>query len=150
MREGEREREKSKSDENNGEILKSALESPMKPCDNVRFTVAIMNAFNRCNKVASSVKLSKLNPVCVCVGSTHVAAMTTSSVVTGWVRERSWPLLRRLSTAAFRERTFGGPPSMLFSNSCMGGGGFQTLTQVWLDGGSKAMEKTGRKVPYIP
>ena len=58
----------------------------------------------------------------VCVGSTHVAAMTTSSVVTGWVRERSWPLLRRLSTAAFRDRSFGGPPSMLFSNSCMMGG----------------------------
>lgn len=51
---------------------------------------------------------------------TYVAAMTTSSVVTGWVRERSWMRLSRLSMAAFRDWGLGAPPSVFLSNSCGG------------------------------
>lgn len=49
---------------------------------------------------------------------TYVAAMTTSSVVTGCVRERSCTRLSLLSTAALRDRGLGTPPSEVFSNSC--------------------------------
>lgn len=52
------------------------------------------------------------------VVGTYVAATTTSSVVTGWVRERSWMRLSRLSMAAFRDWGLGAPPSVLLSNSC--------------------------------
>lgn len=48
---------------------------------------------------------------------TYVAAMTTSSVVTGWVLERSWFRLSLRSTAALWDRGLGTPLSDVFSSS---------------------------------
>lgn len=50
--------------------------------------------------------------------NTYLEALTTSLLVTGCVCERSWTLLRRRSTAAFRERGLGTPPSDVLSSSC--------------------------------
>lgn len=48
---------------------------------------------------------------------TNLEALTTSLLVTGCVWDRSWTRLRRLSTAAFRERGLGMLPSDVLSNS---------------------------------
>lgn len=48
---------------------------------------------------------------------TYVAAMTTSSVVTGWVLERSCVRLSLRSTAALRGRGLGTPLSEVLSSS---------------------------------
>lgn len=47
----------------------------------------------------------------------YLEALTTSLLVTGWVCERSWTRLRRLSTAVFRERGLGMHPSDVLSSS---------------------------------
>lgn len=50
-------------------------------------------------------------------GNFYLEALTTSLLVTGCVWERSCTLLRRLSTAVFRERGLGTPPSDVLSSS---------------------------------
>lgn len=62
---------------------------------------------------------------------TYVAAMTTSSVVTGCVRERSWTRRSLRSTAALRDRGLGTPPSEVFSSSCKTRGK-KKKKKVWL------------------
>lgn len=47
----------------------------------------------------------------------YLEALTTSLLVTGWVWDRSWTRLRRLSIAAFLERGLGTGPSDVRSNS---------------------------------